>query len=35
MRQYEDFLKKKNYRDIVLINILDNIIQSLLKISLI
>ena len=27
--------KKKNYRDIVLINILDNIIQSLLKISLI
>ena len=27
--------RKKNYRDIVLINILDNIIQSLLKISLI
>ena len=35
MRQYEDLKKKKIYRDIVLINILDNIIQSLLKISLI
>ena len=35
MRQYEDLKKKKNYHDIVLINILDNIIQSLLKINLI